>query len=86
MVDLVDATCSGCGGKFKVWLRRGEIAPAECLGCWWQHPDNECLGPGTIRTAAEQSRGDAARQDVDVGNTMLPGTRNISPARRGKKR
>jgi hypothetical protein len=84
MVDLVNAVCNKCGGKFKVWLARGEIAPALCLGCWWQQPGNECLGPDSVRTAAEQSRDDASRRDVNVGEEMLPGTVNLSPRRRGK--
>jgi len=85
MVDLVDATCSECCGTFKVWLQRGEIAPALCLGCWWKQLGNELYGPGSVRTAAEQIRDDDARLDVSGPDAMLPGTGKLSPARRGKK-
>jgi hypothetical protein len=86
MVDLVDATCSECSGTFKVWLARGEIAPALCLGCWWNKPDNACLGPGPVRTAAEQNRDYPECKDADVGDAMLPGTGTLSPKKRGKAR
>lgn len=77
MIDRVKAICSECASEFEVWLSRGEIAPALCLGCWFRRP---AVSSPAVSQAQDSRASDSPLAD-QVITPVQDGTRS-GPSRR----